>query len=38
MSFLNNIAPVAQRTEHRPSKPMVVGSNPAGGAQFETLA
>ena len=25
-------APVAQWTEHRPSKPMVVGSNPTGGA------
>ena len=26
------IAPVAQRTEQRSSKPKVVGSNPAGGA------
>src|SRR4051794_25934921 len=26
------LAPVAQWTEHRPSKPMVAGSNPAWGA------
>jgi hypothetical protein len=27
-------APVAQWTEQWPSKPLVVGSNPAGGAVF----
>ena len=26
-------APVAQRMEQRPSKPLVVGSSPAGGAR-----
>jgi hypothetical protein len=28
-------APVAQRIEHLPSKQMVVGSNPARGAELE---
>lgn len=28
-------APVAQRPEQRPSKPMVAGSNPAGGASLK---
>ena len=27
-------APVAQRTEHQPSKLLVVGSNPTGGAIY----
>ena len=27
-------APVAQRIEHRPSKPGVVGSNPTGGVSY----
>ena len=31
-----NFAPVAQWTEHQPSKLLVVGSNPAGGAHIET--
>ena len=30
-------APVAQWIEHLPSKQMVVGSNPARGAEFEII-
>src|SRR5690348_16830657 len=32
-----NVAPVAQGIEHRPSKPGVAGSNPAGRAMTRTI-
>ena len=34
---MRNIAPVAQWTEHRSSKPLVAGSSPARGALFAIM-